>query len=165
VVAPRAEIGPRGALLLLSGMEAAQRWWRADGKAPPAGWAEVYEVLAGVALAAGGRPMPVRNAPPVETAVSYADPIGATQAAFLLGITPRGVRDLCTRGVLETARRRPGGWVMERSEVEARAAVQAVSRPAVAAPADAGSAAVPLVAGEGRLAGITSLVMLLGNSA
>jgi hypothetical protein len=122
VTEPRAEIGPRGALLLLSGMEAAQRWWKANGKAPPAGWAELYEVLAAAAVAGGSKPMPIRNAPPVETAVAYTDPIGVTQAAYLLRITPRGVRDLCQRQAIETARKRPSGWVMERAEVEARAA-------------------------------------------
>lgn len=121
-IEPRAEIGPQAALLLLSSMEAARSWWRRNGTGPPAGWAEVYEVLGRVAIAGGTRPLLVRTRPPVEAAVAFTDPIGATQAAYLLRITPRGVRDLCRRGVLATARRRPGGWVIERAEVEARAA-------------------------------------------
>jgi hypothetical protein len=125
-VGPRAEIGPRAALLLLSALDKAERWYRSNGFATPAGWAEVYGALGQVAITGGTRPMPVRHAPPVDTAVAFADPIGATQAAYLLQITPRGVRDLCRREVLTTARRRPGGWVIERAEVEARAATRGV---------------------------------------
>lgn len=122
---PRAEVSPQGAWLLLSCMEQARKQWKQNGSAPPPGFDEMYDVLAPVAIAAGGKPIPIRHAQPAEATSAFTNPITATQAAYLLGITPRGVRDLCARGVFETARRRQAGWLIERAEVVARAAAAA----------------------------------------
>ena len=129
VTEPRAEITPRGAYLLLHCMADAEKWWKRNGGGGPAGWRELYVELGRVAIAAGMMPM-LPGRPAVESAqATFANPIGTTQAAHLLGITPRGVRDLCVRGVLASAAKRSRGWVMERDEVLARATQRCADQP------------------------------------
>jgi hypothetical protein len=124
VTGTHAEIGPEAARALLRAMELAERVFRRNGSAPPAEWKAIAAELVKVAFADGMRPMPILASPPVESARSFDDPITPTQASYILRITARGVRDLCARGTLETAQRRPGGrWVIERAEVLRRAAV------------------------------------------
>ena len=127
VKGPRAEITPAGANVLLSGVEAANFWWSRNGKSPPAGWREATAVLLEVAIAAGMRPMPPGR-PPVESAATFADPITARQAAFLLGCSPRNVRYLCQRETITSAQRRSGQWIMEKAEVVALAEARRSTR-------------------------------------
>ncbi len=56
------------------------------------------------------------------------DPIGVTEASMILRCRPRNVRDLCRRGVFESAQRRSVGWLIERLEVAQRATAQATEQ-------------------------------------
>jgi len=123
-------VGPIGVLRIAAALAASvEVTSRLDGIRPPAvvvGLRELFDAAAAEArraAASGSAELP-RSAAPSSSGASTApvvvDPVGTAEAAELLGCTTRNVRDLCRRGVFETAAVLAGGWVVSRREVEAR---------------------------------------------
>lgn len=125
-------VGPEGARRLLWAMRAAEQVTRRDGIAPPADYVTLRQVIEAavweIQSAASGRS---EVPPPADLASSRAssssflatwvDPVGTSEAAAILGCGTRNVRDLCERGVFETAGVRASQWWVERAEVARRA--------------------------------------------
>lgn len=119
-------LGPDGVRRVLYALHAAQRVSRVDGIEPPAEQRRLRSTLA--AVLDGFRsehaelPFPPVMRASEASSSEWADPIGTSVAATLLGCTDRNVRSLCGRGVFDTAGVRAGQWVIERAEVLQRAA-------------------------------------------
>jgi hypothetical protein len=120
-----------GGMVLLSGsallevvraLSTAQLVARRDGISPHAGWRWIHAELAAEAAcitsttaARGSAAVPH----PGDPALSCTDLVDTKEAAQMLDCQPRNVRDLCSRGVLDTARMVGGRLLIERLEVEA----------------------------------------------
>jgi len=127
-------VGPVGVLRIAAALAAAEATGRRDGVRPPSVFVELRALFEGAAAEArraaarGSAELP-RTAAPSSSATSTApvvvDPIGSAEAAELLGCTARNLRDLCCRGVFDTAQILAGRWVVSRREVEARLLLRA----------------------------------------
>ncbi|MFY1656905.1 helix-turn-helix domain-containing protein [Micromonospora sp. WMMD1274] len=127
--------GPVGALYLARALAVAERVAARDGVRPPADFVAlraVVDVAAAEARAAATGSLEVPATPHGAQSevigsdpVVLVDPVDVREAAALLGCSTRNVRAHCRRGAFATARRRPGGWLLERADVLAR-----LSRPA-----------------------------------
>lgn len=109
-------------LRVRSALGAVVRASRRTNGGVPADLALIYDQFARAAevvetSASGSRHMP----PEVELSQSAHDePIGADEAAGLLGCSRRNVRDLCVRGSIVTARKVGSHWFMDRAEIVGR---------------------------------------------
>jgi hypothetical protein len=121
-------VHPAAAGVVSRALAAAEQLQRRDGYLPPADFALLVEVFAVATQeqrsSTAGRSEVPRQRPSAESAPSVrmvlADPVTAEQAAEILGCTSRNVRDLCSRGVFESAQRNRSGWEIERAEVAER---------------------------------------------
>jgi hypothetical protein len=114
-------LGGQACRWLATGLRQVAVGSRRDGIDPPASFGELLTAVEEGAFRSEHAELPIRKGMQGSVPVRFwSDPVGTTEAAALLGITPRGVRALCSRGVFETAGVRSGQWWVERSEVAAR---------------------------------------------
>lgn len=123
-------LGPVGTLLLLRALRTAEHTARQDGIRANADVVRLRSILETAATDArtflgetAKRSGP--NNPPCSAQRSslLVDPIGAVEAARMLGYSPQYVRTLCRRRDFASAQRRSGrGWLIERDEVATRQA-------------------------------------------
>lgn len=119
-------LGPAGALLVANALAAAEIAARRDGIRAPASLTVLRAALDQAAAEARDMAETAKVARRARLAASLAapppwvDPIGAAEAAQILGVSPQYARSLCRREAFTSARRRSGAWVVERAEVLAR---------------------------------------------
>jgi hypothetical protein len=126
-------VGRRAVLHLARALAAAERVTRqVDGICPSSEWAALRdavgraaaEVRASAAGSAEVRPARGLSGSEEDPPSVLVDPVGTADAAALLAITPRAVRERCRRGAYASAVQRGSAWLIERHEVE----VEALSR-------------------------------------
>jgi hypothetical protein len=121
-------LGPRGVLLLAMSLRAAERVGRHDGVSPTADFVALrtlVERAAAEAASAVGRADLLdktgmsRSSEPLR--VGLVEPISTAEAATLLGMSARAVRERCRRGAFTSAVLMGRAWRLESAEVTAAA--------------------------------------------
>lgn len=114
-------LGPAGVLVVAAALGKTRQAAKASGyylrsDSPFQALQRVIEVAAGSASRTGAGTTGIRSE--ADGAVSArVDVIGVTEAAVILGCTPRWVRARCERGGFVTAHRRGRQWRLARREV------------------------------------------------
>lgn len=85
-----------------------------DGIAPSPVLRELLQATETAVGRCDGRPVPRPHPPELELATTRH--VGSVEAAQILGVSPRAVRELCQRGTLAAIRRK-GHWVIPVEEV------------------------------------------------
>lgn len=123
-------VGPTGAKRLLTALRIAEVYARQTGgrvlpdslrlRAALEVSAERFDSFASETIETPALPDPA-GLGMTATSLVLLNPIGVTEAARLLHCSEQWVRACCRRGKFASARRRIGGWVLERDEVAALA--------------------------------------------
>lgn len=124
-------LGGSALLDVVRALAAAQQVTRRDGISPNQRWLWLQAELTAEAAC-----IPATTAAPGSAAVPQSDGsswssqnlVDTKEAAQMLGCQPRNVRDLYSRGVLESGRRIAGRLLLERAEVEAEVHRRAEAR-------------------------------------